>query len=72
MRKRDLWKFVWFILFIGMGTAGHTDALPELLQPYKNIFEVLGWIGSLWKAYQITPMGSGLPTEKPTRGSTGE
>lgn len=55
IRREDLWKFVGFILFVGTATAGHTDSLPQLLQPYKNWFEILGWAGALWNAYKMVP-----------------
>lgn len=51
--RAQLHMIVMFALFVGTAVAGHTDALPALLQPYHQWFEALGWVAGLYTAYRM-------------------
>jgi hypothetical protein len=53
----QLKKFIGFVLFVGTTIASHNHSLPQLLVPYAPYIEILGWVGSLYNAYLMTPMG---------------
>ncbi len=49
-------RFLMVLVFVGTAVAGRTDQLPVLFQPYRNWFEVLGWIATVWTSVQVRPL----------------
>lgn len=61
--QEDAWKIAGLAFFVCAGLAGHYDVLPVALQPYKDWFEFVGYVGGLVNAWRMSPMGT-TPTKK--------
>lgn len=59
IHRDDLWKLAGLLVFLCVGLQGHYDKLPLVLQPHKDWFEFVGFVGALFNAWRMQPLKEG-------------